>query len=393
MLHGQFKNLFYITHMDNLPSILESGILSHENIEKSDIKYERIYDSDVVQRRQEKKLPNGKNLWQYANLYFRPRNPMLYRVIYEQESVDNIIILGIKPTVMRNPEVFLTDGNAANDITDIVSIRSKRAEKIISEIRNKVVSMEWWNEESGQKRKIMAECLVPDKISPDLINTIYIPKVILIDKVREMLPKFQTNPFIIPEPNLFFQPDYFRKLNSNISLIKGDMFFSKMQTLTVSVNCVGVMGAGLASRAKYQFPDVYVRYQYHCRSNNLSMGKPVLYKRETPIFNQLADEPQELRKENSEKWFLLFPTKNNWRENSDIRGIQKGLEWLVKKQSENKIISLAIPALGCGLGKLEWKDVGPIICEFVNKLNIPVEIYLPAEKSIPEELLTPTYLL
>lgn len=393
MLSGQFRNLYYITHVDNLPSILERGILSHSRVEEEDVDFKPIYDSEIVTRRSEKKLPNGKSLWQYANLYFQPRNPMLYRVIYEQSSPDDIIILGIHPAILKNPEIFLSDGNAANDITQIVPIREKQVDQIIAEIRKKVVVMEWWNEESGHKRKIMAECLVPDQIGSKYITTIYVPNENVMSKVREFLPDFQTNPSIIPEPKLFFQPDYIRKLNSRISLIKGDLFFSKMQTLTVSVNCVGVMGAGLASRAKYQFPDVYVEYQRHCRSKSLSMGRPVLYKRETSIVNQLADEPQKLRNENSEKWFLLFPTKKHWKEDSDIKGIERGLEWLVKNQSKNKIKSLAIPALGCGLGRLDWREVGPILCKYVNRLDIPVEVYLPAEKNIPEKYLSSNYLL
>ena len=54
------------------------------------------------------------------------------------------------------------------------------------------------------------------------------------------------------------------------------MFFSKMQTLTISVNIVGVMGKGIASRARYQFPDVFVYYQDLCKRKELKMGTPVV---------------------------------------------------------------------------------------------------------------------
>lgn len=63
-----------------------------------------------------------------------------------------------------------------------------------------------------------------------------------------------------------------------------------MQTLAVSVNTVGVMGKGLASRVKYQFPDVYVRYQDVCKTRELELGKPYLYKRESSLDSLLADE-------------------------------------------------------------------------------------------------------
>ena len=93
---------------------------------------------------------------------------------------------------------------------------------------------------------------------------------------------------------MFFQPVRKLDLTANLSLVEGDLFFSKMQTLTVSVNCIGIMGKGLASRAKYQFPDVYVHYQDKCKRKTLRMGKPVLYKREEPYHKQLADDPSSL---------------------------------------------------------------------------------------------------
>lgn len=131
------------------------------------------------------------------------------------------------------------------------------------------------------------------------------------------------------------------------------MFFSSMQTLTVSVNTVGVMGKGLASRAKYQFPDVYVVYQDACRSKDLRMGQPYLYKREAFLDNDLADDPLTLSNFNSNKWFLLFATKKHWRENSDRAGIEQGLQWIVDNYQSCAIQSLALPALGCGLGGLD----------------------------------------
>jgi O-acetyl-ADP-ribose deacetylase (regulator of RNase III) len=57
------------------------------------------------------------------------------------------------------------------------------------------------------------------------------------------------------------------------------------------------------------------------------------------------------------------------------------------------IQGLAIPALGCGLGGLNWEEVGPVMCKYLTKLDIPVEIYLPAEKTVPPELLTKEFLL
>ncbi len=189
-----------------------------------------------------------------------------------------------------------------------------------------------------------------------------------------------------------------RKLEGaeNISLIRGDMFFSNMQTLTVSVNCVGVMGKGLASTAKSRFPDVYVRYEAVCKSKDLQIGKPYLYKIELSVKEQLGDSTFFLPEDslNSEqKWFLLFPTKKHWRNPSEIEDIKNGLEWLCNNYKKQGIKSLAIPALGCGLGSLDWQDVGPLMCKYLSSMDITVAIYLPAEKKLDERLISADFLL
>jgi len=171
------------------------------------------------------------------------------------------------------------------------------------------------------------------------------------------------------------------------------MFFSTMQTLTISVNTVGIMGKGLASRAKYQFPDVYVVYQDACREKHLAMGRPYLYKREASFDDEMIEPPCTVATPNGVKWFLLFATKRHWRENSDLNGIEEGLRWIAANYKSEEIRSIALPALGCGLGNLDWKDVGPVMCKYLSRLDIPVAIYLPRERQIPGEYLSPGYLL
>lgn len=171
------------------------------------------------------------------------------------------------------------------------------------------------------------------------------------------------------------------------------MFFSNAQTLTISVNTVGVMGKGLASRARYQFPDVFVEYQDACRFKKLRMGKPYLIKREKSLDEVLAYEPSTLANRNSLKWFLLFATKYHWKNDSNFAGIEKGLQWLVENYRKEGITSIALPALGCGLGKLSWERVGPLMCNYLNKMDIKSFIYLPMEKHPPEKQLKASFLL
>ena len=125
-------------------------------------------------------------------------------------------------------------------------------------------------------------------------------------------PKIAVN----SEPDIFFQRRNQIKVGQNISLIDGgDIFFSELQTLTVTVNL---------------------------------------------------------------KWV---------RENSRLDDIEGGLDWVRRNFREQDIKSLAMPALGCGLGGLDWKDVGPLMCRYLHGIGIPVAIYLPRERSIPPQYL------
>ncbi|MCD6574177.1 DUF4433 domain-containing protein [Candidatus Aerophobetes bacterium] len=385
----KLRGLYYITHINNLSSILQRGILCHRKIEDEKISFTPIYDAEIVATIREKKLSDGRNLWDFVNLYFQPRNAMLYRVIFfSKANLEDIIIIGLKYNILNRKDIFVTTGNAASYNTEIFS--AGRAKKYIKIIREKT-DKGWWASQDGSKRELMAECLVPDSLSPEYISEIYVPNQNALNKVRSKIGS--RNIPIIPEPELFFQPSRQIPLTNNLSLIEGDMFFSRMQTLTISVNTVGVMGKGLASRAKYQFPDVYVKYQDLCKSKTLKMGKPYLYKREESLDFVLADEAEKLTNLNLQTWFLLFPTKTDWRKPADFKGIEEGLKWLIAHYEKEGIKSLAIPALGCGLGWLPWGTVGPMLCRYLAKLKIRVNLYLPLERKIPDEQLSEDFLL
>lgn len=379
------KGLYYITHINNVPSILQQGILSHSLVEQKQVPFTPIYDAQIVSNRRTKVTPSGKSLWSYANLYFQPRNPMLYRVISEKNKND-IVIIGLRPDILTRPDALVSTGNAASSPSLILPAQDGL--KVIQEMRP-ILESEWWKEEDGSKRKIMAECLIPDLVPPDFIDTIYVANHETSEKLTPHTSN--SNIAIVPEPNMFFQPLKTIRLTDKLWLLEGDMLFSKTQTLTISVNTVGVMGKGLASRTKYQFPDVYVFYQDACRQKWLQMGKPYLYKRESSLDDELAAEP--LPNPNANKWFLLFPTKRHWKEKSDLEGINMGLEWIYRHYSHEGITSLAVPALGCGLGGLDWREVGPLMCQSLAKVEIPVRIYLPREQKIDEQFLSSRFLL
>lgn len=94
------ESLYYIAPLENLPSILERGILSHAEVERQGLHPFAIYDADIVKARRERKAPDGRSLWEFANLYFQPRNPMMYRVVNER-GTKNLVILALRPCACK----------------------------------------------------------------------------------------------------------------------------------------------------------------------------------------------------------------------------------------------------------------------------------------------------
>ncbi len=392
------QHFYYIAHKDNLKSILKNGILSRSCMSGGIFskigskiglvqQIKSIHSPDVIKIREKKKF-NNHSLWDYANVYFQARNPMLYRVIQEFKA-ENIVILQINPDIINSPDAGITDGNATSQNTTFFKDINKGLKVLDSALLEKG---HWVSIEDG-KRKIMAEVLIYKKIPKEKIIGIYTANQETANKIRKDI----TGPLnIMLNPNMFFLPEYKNDISDYITLKKGDMFFSKMQTFTISVNTVGVMGKGLASRAKYQFPDAYVLYQDLCRQRKLKMGVPYLYKRSENFISTLMEDVPSVSStvtENGHRWFLLFPTKNHWREKSPVAGIEKGLKWLVDNYKSQGIESLALPALGCGLGGLDWKELGPLMCKYLKKMDIQSAVYLPLEKQVPEEQLQPEFLL
>jgi O-acetyl-ADP-ribose deacetylase (regulator of RNase III) len=384
---ADIRSLYYITHVENLPSILQHGILSHAQMESRSISYTPIYDASIVSNRKNKATPNGRSLWDYANVYFQARNPMMYRVVHEKGRQE-LAVVGVTSEVLKGDGVWISDGNAANRPTQFFS--AAEGLKVIHD-QWRVIQLEYWNDRDGSKRRIMAECLAPEKIATEQIHTIYVADQDTKQRVQELIGASRVP--VVPEPNIFFQPRFKQRIGANISLVHGDMFFSEMQTLTVSVNLQGIMGKGLASRAKYQFPDVYVVYQDACRSKRITPIKPYLYKRETSLDEELADLTSPLSSPNAAKWFLMFATKRKWRENSRMEDIEGGLQWFQEHFATEGIQSVALPALGCGLGGLNWADVGPLMCRYLHGIGIPVGIYLPRERMTDPKHLSAAYLL
>jgi len=157
-----------------------------------------------------------------------------------------------------------------------------------------------------------------------------------------------------------------------VKVIIGNIFESKAQTLVNTVNCVGVMGKGLALEFRNRFPDMYKDYVLRCERGNMKLGRPYLFRR-TVL-----------------PWVLLFPTKQDWRSVSCLADIEEGLRYLQLNYRDWGITSIAVPPLGCGLGELEWHIVGKALYRGLKELAIPVELFAPY--GTPDEEMTAEFL-
>lgn len=145
----------------------------------------------------------------------------------------------------------------------------------------------------------------------------------------------------------------------NINIIKGNLFNTKAQTIVNTVNCVGVMGKGIALVFKLRYPNMFEVYQNICSQNLMGIGKLWLYK----------GEP-------NKPWVLNFPTKTHWKLPSEYSYIEAGLEKFVATYKEKGITSIAFPLLGANNGGLDAEKVLEIMQRYLSQCDIPVEIYL-----------------
>jgi len=139
----------------------------------------------------------------------------------------------------------------------------------------------------------------------------------------------------------------------------GDLFESRAQTLVNTVNCVGVMGKGVAEQFRKRYPAMFADYKRRCEQKAVRLGEPYLYR------------------DTSGALIVNFPTKDHWRSSSRLADIERGLDHFAAHIAEWGITSVAMPPLGCGNGGLEWSEVGPLIHRKLRKLPIDVELYAP----------------
>ena len=148
----------------------------------------------------------------------------------------------------------------------------------------------------------------------------------------------------------------------------GDILRADAEALVNTVNCVGIMGRGIALQFKNDFPENFKAYETACTREEVQPGKMFVF---------------ETRTLTNPKLIVNFPTKRHWRGKSRMEDIDSGLKALVDEIRTRGIRSIAIPPLGSGLGGLNWADVCPRIVEALRGLNdLRVIVYEPNSASV-----------
>lgn len=174
-----------------------------------------------------------------------------------------------------------------------------------------------------------------------------------------------------------------------VSVRRGDLLRSDAQTLVNTVNCVGVMGKGIALQFRRAYPAMFKDYARRCAAREVRLGRPYLYRAPAeaalprPVQLRLGEEPTP-NAARPPRWILNFPIKGHWRSCSRLEDLDRGLDHLEAHYREWGIESLAVPAIGCQNGGLRWADVGPRLLARLERLAIPVELYAPHEAAARE---------
>lgn len=138
-----------------------------------------------------------------------------------------------------------------------------------------------------------------------------------------------------------------------------NIFDSQCQTIVNTINCVGVMGKGIALEMKKRYPEMFDKYKDYCDKGLIDVGKLWLYKH------------------SDEKWILNFPTKKHWKNKSEYEYIESGMIKFLETYKERGIKTIAFPMLGCSNGGLDKDIVIQIMTKYlIQCTDLIVEIYV-----------------
>lgn len=137
-----------------------------------------------------------------------------------------------------------------------------------------------------------------------------------------------------------------------LRLVETSVFNANAELLVNPINCMGVMGAGLALEFRLRFPAMFEDYVVRCERKEVRPGIPYLYRGD------------------GHPAILNFPTKAHWKYPSRLEWIDQGLVWFAENYRKLGVSSVAFPLLGCSKGGLQWQEVRPLMERHLGKVEV-----------------------
>ena len=187
---GPIRNPGYITHVDNLESILEIGILSRDLVVELGISPVGIHDQQIVIRR------GQKGLWPFANLYLQPRNAMLFKEV--KNSVPVVVIWVDRTILVENQATMFSDGNAASSHSNVFAYSDGLEQ--VKRLWEDLLDRRYWNRQN--KSTLQAECLIPRAVDVRYIKKISVQNESMRQRVEQITNG--RNFEIVVDSELFF---------------------------------------------------------------------------------------------------------------------------------------------------------------------------------------------
>ena len=193
---GQSKCFYNIMPIENIPSVIQNGILSFYKTQS--LPHKSIALTDVQARREKVQIPNGKKLHCYANLYFTHHNPMMYK---RRDEADSICVLAVNPIVINIEGCILSDQNASTDL-----VKFYTPEDGLENINFSLVFAQDWTDPNLytyrlKKATKCAEILIPDCVPYEYIVGAYVVK----KENAEQLQRMGFNKKIVVNSRVFYR--------------------------------------------------------------------------------------------------------------------------------------------------------------------------------------------
>jgi O-acetyl-ADP-ribose deacetylase (regulator of RNase III) len=330
------------------PFDFEHGILSHAQASK--LPHLSVALQTVQDKRDLKRIPGGLALHEYADVYFHARNPMMSR---RRNEARTICVLRISTEILQIPGVVITDQNAVSKY-----VKFSTPDRLHMMDLEYVFARNWKHPDNDRSKS--GGTVAPNV--PEALVPHCIPPRYFFGRLRPERNAARTETGWAA-PSHFDRRGFILSLNHElhrtaaIRVLIGDMFSSKAQTLVNTVNCVGIMGKGVALLFKRQYPAMFEDYAQRCARGEVRLGEPDHYA--DPSGASIGD----------------FPTKGHWRSATRLDDVEEGLDHFVKHFRAWGVTSVAFPRLRNG--GLDWSTVGPLIYLKLKDIGIPVELYAP----------------